>query len=125
MSMSPTAFLYAAGILALILAPLAAMVIQMAISRSREYQADRSGSEITGSPLALARALAKLEQGTSRIPMQVDPSTAQLFIADPLKALGGRGRGGRSGMTRMFSTHPPIQDRIDRLHDMAQGGLIR
>ena len=113
------------GILALILAPLAAMVIQMAISRSREYQADRSGSEITGSPLALARALAKLEQGTSRIPMQVDPSTAQLFIADPLKALGGRGRSGRRGRNRMFSTHPPIQERIERLENMAQGGLIR
>jgi len=113
------------GILALILAPLAAMVIQMAISRSREYQADRSGSEITGSPLALARALAKLEQGTSRIPMQVDPSTAQLFIADPLKALGGRAKGGRRGRNRMFSTHPPIQERIERLENMAQGGLIR
>ena len=112
------------GILALVLAPLAAMVIQMAISRSREYQADRSGSETTGSPLALARALAKLEQGTSKIPMKIDPSTAQLFIADPLKALGG-GRGGRRGMIRMFSTHPPIQERINRLEDMAQGGLIR
>lgn len=113
------------GILALILAPLAAMVIQMAISRSREYQADRSGAEITGSPLALARALAKLEQGTSRIPMEVNPSTAQLFIADPLKAFGRKGSGGMGGMTRLFSTHPPIPERIERLHDMAQGGLIR
>jgi len=113
------------GILALILAPMAAMVIQMAISRSREYQADRSGAEITGSPLALAQALAKLEQGTSRIPMQVDPSTAQLFIADPLKSFGGRGKGGRSGMNRMFSTHPPIAERIERLQEMAQGGLFR
>jgi len=113
------------GILALILAPMAAMVIQMAISRSREYQADRSGAEITGSPLSLAQALAKLEQGTSRIPMEVDPSTAQLFIADPLKALGGRGKGGRRGMNRMFSTHPPIAERIERLQEMAQGGLFR
>jgi len=113
------------GILALILAPMAAMVIQMAISRSREYQADRSGAEITGSPLSLAQALAKLEQGTSRIPMEVDPSTAQLFIADPLKALGGRGKGGRGGMNRMFSTHPPIAERIERLQEMAQGGLFR
>jgi len=113
------------GILALILAPMAAMVIQMAISRSREYQADRSGAEITGSPLSLAQALAKLEQGTSRIPMEVDPSTAQLFIADPLKAFGGRGKGGRSGMNRMFSTHPPIAERIERLQEMAQGGLFR
>ena len=113
------------GILALILAPMAAMVIQMAISRSREYQADRSGAEITGSPLSLAQALAKLEQGTSRIPMEVDPSTAQLFIADPLKAFGGRGKGGRSGMSRMFSTHPPMTERIERLQEMAQGGLFR
>ena len=113
------------GILALILAPLAAMVIQMAISRSREYQADRSGAEITGSPLALAQALAKLERGTATIPMKVDPSTAQLFIADPLKAFGRRGTGGMGGMTRMFSTHPPIQERIERLENMAQGGLIR
>jgi len=113
------------GILALILAPMAAMVIQMAISRSREYQADRSGAEITGSPLSLAQALAKLEQGTSRIPMEVDPSTAQLFIADPLKAFGGRGKGGRSRMNRMFSTHPPIEERIERLQEMAQGGLFR
>jgi len=113
------------GILALILAPLGAMVIQMAISRSREYQADRSGSEITGSPLALARALAKLEQGTSKIPMEVDPSTAQLFIADPLKSLGRRGSGGKGQMARMFSTHPPIQERIERLENMSQSGLIR
>ncbi len=113
------------GILSLILAPLAAMVIQMAISRSREYQADRSGAEITGSPLALAQALAKLERGTAATPMEIDPSTAQLFIADPLKGFGRRATGGMGGMTRMFSTHPPIQDRIERLQDMAQGGLIR
>jgi heat shock protein HtpX len=113
------------GVLALILAPLAAMVIQMAISRSREYEADRSGAEMTGSPLALAQALSKLERGTSTIPMQVDPSTAQLFIADPLKAFGRRGAGGMGGMSRMFSTHPPIAERVQRLQDMAQGGLIR
>ena len=113
-------------LVSIILAPLAAMVIQMAISRSREYEADRSGAEMTGSPLALARALAKLEQGTARIPMQVNPSTAQLFIADPLKAFGRRGSGsGGGGITRMFSTHPPIPERIARLEEMAQGGLIR
>ena len=113
-------------LVSIILAPLAAMVIQMAISRSREYEADRSGAEMTGSPLALARALAKLEQGTARIPMQVNPSTAQLFIADPLKAFGRRGSGsGGGGITRMFSTHPPIPVRIARLEEMAQGGLIR
>jgi heat shock protein HtpX len=110
-------------ILSLILAPLAAMVIQMAISRSREYQADRSGAEITGSPLNLARALEKLEAGTAKIPMQVNPSTAQLFIADPLKAFGRSGSGG--GVARMFSTHPPISERVQRLTDMAQSGIIR
>ncbi|MFH2071915.1 MAG: zinc metalloprotease HtpX [Actinomycetota bacterium] len=107
-------------ILAFILAPLAAMVIQMAISRSREYEADRSGATITGSPLALARALEKLEAGTRQIPMQVSPSTAQLFIADPLKAFGRRS-GGMGTISRWFSTHPPISERIDRLSEMAGG----
>jgi heat shock protein HtpX len=97
------------------------MLIRMAISRSREYEADRSGAEMTGAPLSLARALGKLEQGTSRIPMKVDPSTAQLFIADPLKAFGRRGGGGMGGFARMFSTPPPIPDRIDRLSRMASG----
>jgi heat shock protein HtpX len=106
------------GLAAMILAPLAAAVIQMAISRSREFQADRSGVESTGSPMALASALAKLEQG-SRVPMNVDPAVSQLFIADPLKAFGGRGRGG--GFARMFSTHPPIAERIDRLEKMQMG----
>ena len=113
-------------LISIILAPLAAMVIQMAISRSREFEADHDGAEMTGSPLALARALGKLEQGTARIPMHVNPSTAQLFIADPLKAFGRRGSGsGGGGITRMFSTHPPIPERIARLEQMAQGGLIR
>jgi heat shock protein HtpX len=108
------------GLASLILAPIAAMIIQMAISRAREYQADRSGSEITGSPMALASALQKLEAGTARIPMQVNPATSQLFIADPLKAFGGR-RGGMGGMMRMFSTHPPIAERVERLEKMAMG----
>ena len=107
-------------ILAFILAPMAAMVIQMAISRSREYEADRSGATMTGSPLGLARALEKLEAGTRQIPMEVNPSTAQLFIADPLKAFGKR-RGGVGRMSRMFSTHPPISERVDRLSEMAGG----
>ncbi len=108
------------GIIALvsiILAPLAAMVIRMAISRAREYQADRTGASITGQPLALASALAKLEAGTSRIPMKVNPAVAPLYIADPLKAFGGK-RGGR-GFAKMFSTHPPISERIARLEEMA------
>ncbi len=108
------------GIVAIILAPLAAMVIQMAISRSREFEADRSGATITGSPLALARALQKLDAGTRQIPMVVNPSTAQLFIADPLKAFGGR-QGGMGGLSRLFSTHPPIPERVERLTEMAQG----
>lgn len=106
------------GLVALIVAPLAAMLIQMAISRSREFQADRSGAELTGSPLALASALGKLDAGTSRIPMPVNPAVSQLFIADPLKALGG-GRGG--GIARMFATHPPIAERVERLQQMASG----
>ncbi len=105
------------GLVAMILAPLAAAVIQMAISRSREYQADQSGAQLTGSPMALASALAKLERG-SQIPMKVDPAVSQLFISDPLKAFGKRSGG---GFTRMFSTHPPIKDRIDRLEKMQMG----
>jgi heat shock protein HtpX len=107
------------GLAAMILAPIAAAIIQMAISRSREFQADRSGAETTGSPMALASALAKLERG-SQVPMNVDPAVSQLFIADPLKAFGNR-RGGGGGFARMFSTHPPISERIDRLEKMQMG----
>jgi heat shock protein HtpX len=109
------------GIIAIIVAPLAAMVIQMAISRSREYQADHSGATTTGSPLALASALAKLERGTSQVPMDVDPAVSQLFIADPLNAFGRRGSPRAGGFGKMFSTHPPIPDRIARLERMASG----
>jgi len=103
------------ALLSLILAPIAAMVIRLAISRAREYQADASGVAITGQPLNLASALRKLEVGTSGIPMNVNPAVSQLFIADPLKALGSRGGG---GLSRMFSTHPPIEDRVRRLEEM-------
>ncbi len=92
------------SLVAVIVAPLAAMLIQLGISRSREYQADRSGAEITGAPLVLAGALAKLDAGTSKVPMPVNPAVSQLFIADPLKSFGGN-RGG--GVARMFATHPP------------------
>lgn len=109
------------GLVSLILAPIAAMIIQLAISRSREFEADRSGAEMTGSPLSLARALEKLEAGTSRIAMPMNPSTAQLFIADPLKALRRANGGSMGGLGRLFSTHPPIAERIGRLTDMAQG----
>jgi len=102
-------------LLSLILAPIAAMLIRLAISRSREYQADATGAAITGQPRNLASALRKLELGTARIPMNVNPAVSQLFIADPLKAFGSRGGG---GLSRMFSTHPPIEDRVRRLEAM-------
>ncbi|HLJ85655.1 MAG TPA: zinc metalloprotease HtpX [Candidatus Angelobacter sp.] len=93
------------GILMLILAPIAAMMIQMAVSRSREYQADESGAHLTRNPEALARALQKLDAYSRRIPMAASPSTAHLFIVQPF--LGG--------MANLFSTHPPIPKRIERL----------
>lgn len=103
------------SILAIILAPIAAMLIRAAISRTREFQADESGAEITGRPLPLASALEKISAGTARIPMAVNPATSQLFIDNPLKAVRG------SGITNLFSTHPPAEERIARLTDMAQG----
>jgi heat shock protein HtpX len=107
------------AIAAMILAPLAASLVQMAISRSREYEADRMGAEISGQPLWLASALAKLHAGTQQIPNQVaesHPATAHLYIANPLSAGGLRG---------LFSTHPPMEDRIARLEAMAGAGGYR
>jgi len=95
------------AILMLILAPIAATLIQLAVSRSREYQADASGAHYTGNPYALASALAKLDAYSRRVPMQATPSTAHLFIIQPL--LGGMSFG------NLFSTHPPIAKRIERL----------
>ena len=92
------------------LASIAAILIQMAISRSREYYADEGGGRLAGNPLYLARALAKLDAGAKRIPMEVNPSTAHMFIVNPL-------RGG--GIQSLFSTHPPIEERIRRLEAMA------
>ncbi|RLB07170.1 MAG: zinc metalloprotease HtpX [Deltaproteobacteria bacterium] len=92
------------------LASIAAILIQMAISRSREYYADEGGARLAGNPLYLARALAKLDAGAKRIPMEVNPSTAHMFIVNPL-------RGG--GIQSLFSTHPPIEERIRRLEAMA------
>lgn len=97
-------------ILVAILAPFAAMIIQMAISRSREYAADESGAEMTGIPLALASALKKLQNGVKRNPVEVSPATAHLFIVSPLT--------GESFLT-LFSTHPPISERVKRLEAMA------
>jgi heat shock protein HtpX len=99
-------------LLMIILAPIAAALIQMAISRSREYQADASGARICGNPIWLANALRKLEMGSQRIPMDANPATAHMFIVNPL-------RGG--GIVNLFSTHPPIEDRIARLESMAYG----
>jgi len=90
----------------MILAPLAAMLIQMAVSRSREYQADESGAHLTGNPYALASALAKLDAYSKRIPMAASPSTAHLFIVQPLLGFN---------VGNLFSTHPPIAKRIERL----------
>jgi heat shock protein HtpX len=92
------------------LAAIAAFLIQLAISRSREYHADEGGAQLAGNPLCLARALAKLDAGTKRIPMQVNPSTAHMFIVSPLT---------RKGVQGLFSTHPPIEERIRRLEQMA------
>jgi heat shock protein HtpX len=103
------------AILSLIVAPIAAMLIRLAISRTREFQADATGAEITGRPMVLASALEKISAGTSRIPMNVNPATAQLFIDNPMKAV----RGG--GMMKLLSTHPSTEDRIDRLTRIAQG----
>jgi heat shock protein HtpX len=95
------------GLFMIILAPIAASLIQLAISRSREYEADATGAATTGNPYALARALQKLDEYSKRIPMQASPSTAHLFIVAPLL--------GSSGFGSLFSTHPPIKDRIQRL----------
>ena len=95
------------GLLMLILAPIAATLIQLAISRSREYEADATGAKETGNPYALARALQKLDNYSRRIPLQASPSTAHLFIVAPLLGSGG--------FANLFSTHPPIKDRIHRL----------
>ena len=109
------------GLVGMIVVPIAAALIQMSISRSREFEADRDGAASTGSPLALASALQKISAGTSRIPMEVNPAVSQLFISDPLKSFERR-RGSRRGqLGKMFSTHPPVQERIDRLERMASG----
>jgi len=98
-------------ILMAILAPIAAMLVQMAISRSREYGADAEGARICGNPLSLANALQKLEMGSQRIPMEANAATAHMFIVTPLT--GG-------GMMSLFSTHPPIPERVARLQEISR-----
>ncbi len=99
----------------LIVAPLAASLIQMAISRSREFLADESGASMTGNPLALAGALKKIESFAKRIPLQGGtPAMAHLFIINPLKA---------GGMVRLFSTHPSTEERVQRLERMTLGPI--
>jgi len=95
-----------------IVAPIAAMLIQMAISRSREYEADKGGAEVSGNPLHLAKALKKLEMANQQIPMHAEAATAHMFIVNPLT--GG-------GLMSLFSTHPPIEERVRRLEEMAYG----
>jgi len=95
----------------MIVAPIAAMLIQLAISRAREYEADATGAKLAGSPDGLISALRKLEQASRMIPMQASPSTAHLFIVNPLRGMGGT-------LMSLFMTHPPIEERIRRLQQM-------
>jgi heat shock protein HtpX len=97
------------------IAPMAAMLIQMAVSRSREYLADASGAKICGKPLALANALRKLQMGAQAVPMpEATPATSHMFIVNPLA--GG-------AMLKLFSTHPPMEERVARLELMASGHI--
>ncbi|MFB3915896.1 MAG: zinc metalloprotease HtpX [Terriglobales bacterium] len=98
-----------AALAMMILAPIAAMLIQMAISRSREYQADATGAHFTGNPYALASALGKLDAYSKRIPLPASPATAHMFIVQPFLGMSGL------NLANLFSTHPPIRDRIARL----------
>lgn len=101
------------ALIAIIVAPLAAFLIQMAISRSREFLADATGARIAGTPRGLASALRKLDQAARAYPMDVNPGTAHLFIVNPLRG---------EALLRLFSTHPPIEERIRRLLGNGKGG---
>jgi heat shock protein HtpX len=97
------------GLFMIILAPIAAMLIQLAVSRSREYAADDTGAHLTGNPYALASALRKLDEYSRRVPLLASPSTAHLFIVQPFLGTSGL------NLANLFSTHPPIAKRIERL----------
>lgn len=101
-------------ILMAVLAPLAAMLVQLAVSRAREYQADASGAKLAGKPWGLAKALEKLQVAQQVVPMAVNPSTAHLFIVNPLSG---------QALMNLFSTHPPIAERIARLRAMRLGSV--
>jgi len=101
-----------AALVMMIVGPIAAMMVQMAISRSREYGADAGGAKISGNPLYLANALKKLHMASQKIPMNANPATAHMFIVSPLS--GG-------GLFKLFSTHPPMEERIARLESMRPG----
>jgi len=101
-----------AALVMMIVGPVAAMMVQMAISRSREYGADAGGAHISGNPRYLANALKKLHMAAQRIPMDANPATAHMFIVSPLS--GG-------GFLKLFSTHPPMEERIARLESMRPG----
>jgi heat shock protein HtpX len=107
----------ALALLAIILMPIAAGIVQMSISRTREYQADKTGAKTTHDPDALADALAKLHQGAQMRPMQVNPSSAHMYIVNPLAGFRGQ------NFSNLFSTHPPIEERIARLREMARRGV--
>lgn len=104
-----------AAIVIMIVAPIAAMLIQLAISRSREFAADETAARFVGNPLGLANALRKLEVKARQIPMEASPATAHMFIVNPLS--GG-------GFAKLFSTHPPVEERVARLEAMVYGNRI-
>ena len=101
-------------VIAMIAAPVASIIIRMAISRTREFGADKTGAEISGNPLALASALEKIER-YANVPMDVNPAVSQLFISDPLKAFSG------NSFSKLFSTHPPTKERVRRLRQRQSG----
>ncbi|GIV09006.1 MAG: protease HtpX [Fimbriimonadales bacterium] len=104
-----------AALALVIIAPIAAMIVQLAISRAREYEADKTGAEIAGTPVGLANALRKLEAAAQRVPnAHAQPATAHMYIVNPL----------RGGVAALFSTHPPVQERVRRLEAMSAGVRI-